>query len=154
MANSMRFDRESLQALQGNDLPCPRDYSFLDDIDDAFMEANELLNQAADITGFGYVSMKARMHEVFQAYWELHACIDTLLEEITEADSQFHEMVNDAANELETIRLEDIEIPDTIHYHNSYGELPPLTIQNFIQEGFVETESLIYPWESKTSMTE
>ena len=143
MANPIRMDKESLQALQGNNLSCPRDYSFLDKIDDAFVETNQLLNQAEDITGFGYISQKSRMHDIFMAYWELNTCIDTLLQEITEADNQLHKMVNDTANELERICLEDIEIPDTIHYYNSYEELPTLTINNFIQDGFVETNASV-----------
>ena len=143
MANPIRMDKESLQALQGNNLSCPRDYSFLDKIDDAFVETNQLLNQAEDITGFGYISQKSRMHDIFMAYWELNTCIDTLLQEITEADNQLHRIVNDTANELERIRLEDIEIPDTIHYYNSYEELPTLTINNFIQDGFVETNASV-----------
>ena len=143
MANPIRMDKESLQALQGNNLSCPRDYSFLDKIDDAFVETNQLLNQAEDITGFGYISQKSRMHDIFMAYWELNTCINTLLQEITEADNQLHKMVNDTANELERICLEDIEIPDTIHYYNSYEELPTLTINNFIQDGFVETNASV-----------
>mgnify|MGYP004657921297 FL=1 len=143
MANPIRMDKESLQALQGNNLSCSRDYSFLDKIDDAFVETNQLLNQAEDITGFGYISQKSRMHDIFMAYWELNTCIDTLLQEITEADNQLHKMVNDTANELERICLEDIEIPDTIHYYNSYEELPTLTINNFIQDGFVETNASV-----------
>ena len=89
------------------------------------------------------ISQKSRMQDIFMAYWELNTCIDTLLQEITEADNQLHKMVNDTANELERIHLEDIESPDTIHYDNSSEELLILTINNFIQDGFVETNARV-----------
>ena len=63
-------------------------------------------------------------------------------EEVWDADDGFHRDVNQTANELEIIRLEEIRVPDTIGYYPSGGGNPrQLGIKDFMEVGVRETDA-------------
>ena len=86
--------------------------------------------------------MKAKLHRLFDTYWKLSDSIDRLREEVWDADDGFHRDVNQTANELEIIRLEEIRVPDTIGYYPSRGGNPrQLGIKDFMEVGVRETDA-------------
>ena len=86
--------------------------------------------------------MKAKLHRLFDTYWKLSDSIDRLREEVWDADDSFHRDVNQTANELEIIRLEEIRVPDTIGYYPSGGGNPrQLGIKDFMEVGVRETDA-------------
>ena len=81
----------------------------------------------------GTQMMKAKLHRLFDTYWKLSDSIDKLREEVWDADDSFHRDVNQTANELEIIRLEEIRVPDTIGYDPSGGKTKQQGIKDFME---------------------
>ena len=90
-----------------------------------------------------YTSEVGEWCRLFDTYWKLSDSIDRLREEVWDVDDGFHRDVNQIANELEIIRLEEIRVPDTIGYYHSSGGGNPrqLGIKDFMEVGVRETDA-------------
>ena len=127
---------------QGNENTRYTNDEYLDRINNAFLEASRLTQEAEDLTVFEYEDQGAKLHRLFDTYWKLSDSIDRLREEVWDADDSFHRDVNRIANELEIIRLEEIRVSDTIGYYPSGGGNPrQLGIKDFMEVGVRETDA-------------
>jgi len=127
---------------QGNENTRYTNDEYLDRINHAFLEASRLTQEAEDLTAFEYEDQGAKLHRLFDTYWKLSDSIDRLREEVWDVDDGFHRDVNQTANELEIIRLEEIRVPDTIGYYPSGGGNPrQLGIKDFMEVGGRETDA-------------
>ena len=142
MAQVRRYDNYTMSERQGNENTRYTNDEYLDRINNAFLEASRLTQEAEDLTVFEYEDQGAKLHRLFDTYWKLSDSIDRLREEVWDADDSFHRDVNRIANELEIIRLEEIRVPDTIGYYPSGGGNPrQLGIKDFMEVGVRETDA-------------
>ena len=142
MAQVRRYDNYTMSERQGNENTRYTNDEYLDRINHAFLEASRLTQEAEDLTVFEYEDQGAKLHRLFDTYWKLSDSIDRLREEVWDADDSFHRDVNQTANELEIIRLEEIRVPDTIGYYPSGGGNPrQLGIKDFMEVGVRETDA-------------
>ena len=142
MAQVRRYDNYTMSERQGNENTRYTNDEYLDRINNAFLEASRLTQEAEDLTVFEYEDQGAKLHRLFDTYWKLSDSIDRLREEVWDVDDGFHRDVNQIANELEIIRLEEIRVPDTIGYYPSGGGNPrQLGIKAFMEVGVRETDA-------------
>ena len=142
MTQVRRYDNYTMSERQGNENTRYTNDEYLDRINNAFLEASRLTQEAEDLTVFEYEDQGAKLHRLFDTYWKLSDSIDRLREEVWDADDSFHRDVNQTANELEIIRLEEIRVPDTIGYYPSGGGNPrQLGIKDFMEVGVRETDA-------------
>ena len=142
MAQVRRYDNYTMSERQGNENTRYTNDEYLDRINNAFLEASRLTQEAEDLTVFEYEDQGAKLHRLFDTYWKLSDSIDRLREEVWDVDDGFHRDVNQIANELEIIRLEEIRVPDTIGYYPSGGGNPrQLGIKDFMEVGVRETDA-------------
>ena len=133
MAQVRRYDNYTMSERQGNENTRYTNDEYLDRINNAFLEASRLTQEAEDLAVFEYEDQGAKLHRLFDTYWKLSDSIDRLREEVWDADDSFHRDVNQTANELEIIRLEEIRVPDTIGYDPSGGKTKQLGIKDFME---------------------